>query len=234
MEQKYPEAEMLPAFPFLAEKNHRISLVGAGGKTTLMYAMAEAYCQRGCKVLVTTTTHIKRPADEYRAKSPGEAMALWQKRRFAVAGEDAPEGKLKGLETARLKEFMAGADIVLIEADGAKGRPCKVPASHEPVLLEESDIVIGVAGMDSIGRPLKEVCFRLEQAEAFLRKEQTECLTEEDLTEILSSSEGTRKGVGDRGYYVILNKASDERRRQSAKRIAALLKSRGIENVGIT
>ena len=34
------------------------------------------------------------------------------------------------------------ADIVLIEADGAKRNPCKVPASHEPVIVAASDIVI--------------------------------------------------------------------------------------------
>ena len=32
-------------FPFLAEKGHVVSLVGGGGKTTLMYAMA-AHCAR--------------------------------------------------------------------------------------------------------------------------------------------------------------------------------------------
>ena len=30
-------------FPFLTEKGHIVSLVGGGGKTTLMYAMA-AHC----------------------------------------------------------------------------------------------------------------------------------------------------------------------------------------------
>lgn len=33
--------------PFLEEKEHRIALVGAGGKTTLMYALAEEYTKRG-------------------------------------------------------------------------------------------------------------------------------------------------------------------------------------------
>ena len=32
-------------FPFLTEKGHIVSLVGGGGKTTLMYAMA-AHCVR--------------------------------------------------------------------------------------------------------------------------------------------------------------------------------------------
>ena len=50
-------------FPFLKEKGHVISIVGAGGKTTLMNAMAHVYQGRGQKVLITTTTHIMRPLD---------------------------------------------------------------------------------------------------------------------------------------------------------------------------
>ena len=48
-------------FPFLTEKNHVVSLVGAGGKTTLLYALAEYLRAKGWRVLVTTTTHIWQP-----------------------------------------------------------------------------------------------------------------------------------------------------------------------------
>ena len=44
--------------PFLAEKGHIVSLVGGGGKTTLLYAMAAHCARKGWRVLVTTTTHI--------------------------------------------------------------------------------------------------------------------------------------------------------------------------------
>lgn len=49
-------------FPFLTEKGHIVSLVGGGGKTTLMYAMAVHCVRKNWHVLVTTTTHIMRPA----------------------------------------------------------------------------------------------------------------------------------------------------------------------------
>ena len=41
------------------------------------------------------------------------------------------------------------SDLVLIEADGSKRLPCKVPADHEPVLLPESDIVVAVLGLSA-------------------------------------------------------------------------------------
>lgn len=85
-----------------------------------------------------------------------------------MAGVPAEQGKLTALPLEQLTCWMAQADIVLLEADGAKRMPCKAPAAHEPVLLPESDVVLGVAGLYALGRPLREVCFRLEQACALL------------------------------------------------------------------
>ena len=46
--------------PFLVEKGHIVSLVGGGGKTTLLYAMADHCARKGWRVVVMTTTHIRR------------------------------------------------------------------------------------------------------------------------------------------------------------------------------
>ena len=40
-------------FPFLAEKGHVISLVGGGGKTTLMYNLAAHCARKGWRVLLS-------------------------------------------------------------------------------------------------------------------------------------------------------------------------------------
>ena len=70
-------------FPFLTEKGHIVSLVGGGGKTTLMYAMASCCARKDWKVLAATTTHIMKPpggvwADNNAArdalKSEGQAV----------------------------------------------------------------------------------------------------------------------------------------------------------------
>ena len=63
---------------------------------------------------------------------------------------------------------MQAADAVFLEADGAKGLPCKAPAAHEPVLLPQSDILLAVAGLSALGRPLEQVCFRAPLAAALL------------------------------------------------------------------
>lgn len=220
-------------FSFLKEKGHIISFVGAGGKSTWMYRMAEYYSAKGYRVLVTTTTHICIPKGDAWVKSLEEAEKRWSRGKYAVAGEEAENGKMSSLEIEKLQNYIKRAEVVLIEADGAKKMPCKVPAEHEPVLLPESDIVIGVMGLDSLGKPLKEVCFRKDYAERLLRKTQEEILTEEDVIEILSSEQGTKKNVGWRHYCIILNKCNNKQRRQVAMRIAEGLHEKGIFEVAI-
>lgn len=83
-------------FPFLAEKGHVISLVGGGGKTTLLYAFARHCAAKGWRVLVSTTTHIRQPGENYAADEAALA-SLWAAGRYAVAGVPAEQGKLTAL-----------------------------------------------------------------------------------------------------------------------------------------
>ena len=216
-----PEAQ----FPFLAEKGHIVSLVGGGGKTTLLYAFARHCAARGWRVLVSTTTHILRPETNY---APDEAalLALWGAGTYAVVGAPAEHGKLTSLPAEQLHRWMAQADIVLLEADGAKHLPCKAPAAHEPVLLPESDVVLAVAGLSALGRPLREVCFRLEQVCALLEAPPDTLLTPELLAKLLGSEAGGRKDVGARRFEVVLNQADDASRIAAGEQTLTLLRER--------
>lgn len=83
-------------FPFLAEKGHVVSLVGGGGKTTLLYAFARHCAAKGWRVLVSTTTHIRQPGENYAADEAALA-SLWAAGQYAVAGVPAEQGKLTAL-----------------------------------------------------------------------------------------------------------------------------------------
>lgn len=107
-------------FPFLAEKGHVISLVGGGGKTTLMYNLAAHCARKGWRVLAATTTHIMQPPGGVWAQTDAELFRLWKCGSYAVAGTAAHGGKLTAPPQAQLERWMTLADIVLIEADGRK------------------------------------------------------------------------------------------------------------------
>lgn len=96
-----------------------ISLVGGGGKTTLMYAFAEYYAKRGLKTLATTTTHIFRPEETLWAKTAEEAEELWRHGSYAVAGRPAESGKLAALpETELAAELLHTEETDVLTPEG--------------------------------------------------------------------------------------------------------------------
>ena len=76
-------------FPFLADKGHVVSLVGGGGKTTLLYQLSAHCARKGWRVLAATTTHIRQP-DHNMAHTEAECSALWAAGEYAVLG--TPDG----------------------------------------------------------------------------------------------------------------------------------------------
>ncbi len=212
-----------------------LSFVGGGGKTTLIYHIAQACAQSGLQVLVTTTTRIFMPQDICYASSVPEVEALWQEGRFAVIGTPLPEaGKLASPADGLWTAAMQKADLVLVEADGSRHFPIKIPREGEPVIPPESSGVIAVMGLSAIGKPLQECCFRWELAASFLGAGPDHILTETDAVRLLASVEGGRKNTGSRDFWVILNQCDTPCRRESADRIRALLSACGIRQTIIT
>ena len=195
-------------FDFFTDgKKHTICLVGGGGKTTVMYELAAAWAACGCKVLVLTSTHIPQPADGSFAADAAAVHNLWQQRRYAVIG--TPEfatGKLTAPPQDLYETLQPQADVILCEADVSRHHPCKVPAAHEPVLLPDCDIVLAVAGMDALGRSLVQACQRPQPAAALLGCSLDSVIDEQMLAALLLSEQGSRKNVGTRTYYIVLNK----------------------------
>lgn len=188
-------------------KKHTICLVGGGGKTTVMYELAAAWAACGRKALALTSTHILQPADGSFAADAVAVHNLWQQRRYAVIGTpELATGKLTLPLQSVYEELKLQADVILCEADGSRHHPCKVPAAHEPVLLPDSDIVLAVAGMDALGRPLAQACQRPQPAAELLGCGAEKILDAQMLTVLLSSEQGARKNIGKRAYYIILNK----------------------------
>lgn len=195
-------------FDFFTDgKKHTICLVGGGGKTTVMYELAAAWAACGRKVLVLTSTHILQPADGSFAADVPAVQNLWQQRRYAVIGTpELSTGKLTEPPQDLYEALQLQADVILCEADGSKHHPCKVPAEHEPVLLPDCDMVLAVAGMDALGHSLAQACQRPQPAAALLGCSLDSVIDAQMLAALLLSEQGSRKNVGTRTYYIVLNK----------------------------
>ena len=217
-------------FDFFSDgKKHNICLVGGGGKTTVMYELAAAWAACGRKVLVLTSTHILRPADGSFAADVPAVQNLWQQGRYAVIGTPEPAtGKLTAPPQGLYNELQLQADVILCEADGSRHLPCKAPAAHEPVLLPDCDMVLAVAGMDALGRPLAQACQRPQLAAALLGCSLDSVIDEQMLAALLLSEQGARKNVDARAYYIVLNKC-DLLKAAQQEEIRRLLVSAGID-----
>ena len=143
------------ALSLRTEQERIIAITGAGGKTTLMFRLAEELAEKNLRVLVTTTTKIFKP-DDRAIINPGGLFSL-EPGCIAVVGApcESDKRKLTGVlpEQPALWLEQNLCDIVLVEADGAREKPMKAPAIGEPVLPDSCDVVIAVTGWDGIRAP---------------------------------------------------------------------------------
>jgi len=145
-----------------------ISLVGAGGKTTLMFRLAKELLLAGKKVVTATTTKIMEPSSEETpclfVQSDEEKLKqlalqhIDQFRHITLARERIESMKLKGIspDLVSLLWNSPEIDMMIIEADGAAGRPVKAPREWEPVIPSHTTLVIGLLGVDGVGKELNE------------------------------------------------------------------------------
>jgi probable selenium-dependent hydroxylase accessory protein YqeC len=145
-----------------------ISLVGAGGKSALMLALAEELVVCGEMVITTTTTRIFDwqasetclilRADEKKMLELVR-QELGKHRLVTLAGDRLPaEGKLKGIGPELVADLaqLEGLGCIIIEADGAARKPLKAPNATEPVIPQNTSLVIPVVGIDALGLRLSE------------------------------------------------------------------------------
>lgn len=131
------------------------ALIGGGGKTSLLYHLAEELRDRGT-VLVCTTTKI-RPPEHLPIVNDADAFGDAMDRYGVVcAGTLTTQGKL----SAPAFSWEACADYILVEADGSAGRPFKAHESWEPVIPVQSNNTILVIGAGGFGKPVSEAAHR--------------------------------------------------------------------------
>ena len=204
-----------------------VALVGGGGKTSTMYALAHEARALGRTVLVTTTTHIMPHPGLPLTDKLSAVPALLQTCGAVTLGRFDRPDKLSGVGDP--ETYKALADTVVVEADGARTLPLKAPAAHEPVIPACADAVVACAGLDSLGKPIGRTCHRPELVCALLGVDAAHVVTPADVAEILASPHGGRKSVGEgMDFRCLLNKADTAGLRTAGAVIAGLLAQRGI------
>jgi molybdenum cofactor cytidylyltransferase len=213
-----------------------VALVGGGGKTTAMFRLAREMVERGGRAITTTTTRIfaaqivLSPAHVVAAAATRENVlaALGAHGQVLVIGETDPStGKAEGVSLElfrRLRAWCPGA-CILNEADGSRMRPFKAPAEHEPVIPEETTVVVPVVGADVFGKTLHaDHVHRPELVSALSGAPMGASITPEIVARVLTHAGGGKKGVPIAARMVIvINKVERLADRAPARQTAERL-----------
>ena len=231
---------LLDAFDIQQNGHELISLVGAGGKTTTMFALARVLKSLHKRVLVTTTTNIfypgkdecdgvivnGAPAADLFHDLPGGTVTV-------LGGTVVNERKLAGVDKGYVEKLHREGlfDCILVECDGSKRKPIKAAAHYEPVVPDNTTRTIGVIGLDAVGQPIDEA--HVHRADIFsgvVGRSLGELLDAQAVVELIASPQGLFKGVPEASpRYVLLNKAdTGERRDHAAAIVAGLLHQTGV------
>jgi molybdenum cofactor cytidylyltransferase len=174
-----------------------ISIVGGGGKSALLFALADAL--PGYTLLTTTTrifaSQISRAETSCRMGTPALANALRDRKSGLLVIGDVEGDKAMGVSANTPGALLGaeGVDFVVVEADGSRMRPAKAPADHEPVVPAETTLLVVVAGIDALDGPIAESCHRPERVAALLGVSSQDTLDPAGLAALLCHPEGGLK-----------------------------------------
>ena len=191
------------------------ALIGGGGKTTLMYKLANELSNLGT-VIICTSAKIYEPKEfcvltDTSNKRIADAL---KKHRVLCVGTRTAQGKLGAPEISfnALKNI---ADYVIVEADGAHMLPLKAHAEYEPVIPQGSNLTVLVIGADGFGKTVSQISHRPELY-AKIAGVDTQAAVTPQIVQKVIKSEGF-------GNFLYINKVENEKALASARALANML-----------
>lgn len=202
-----------------------VAVVGCGGKTSLIKQLAQQY--RHTKVLVSPTTKIYPMQSDVLCTTNKAAADCMPRAGVTCCGaKNAKTGKLEALDGQVLEQIMPRYDLVLLEADGSRGLPCKGWQAHEPVIPACATHTIGVVTLGGLGRPATENwVHNLPEFLALTGLKRGETIGFDALAAMVCGQQGMlRNAVG--RPIVLLNQVESARAEQSARTLLAKIERR--------
>jgi probable selenium-dependent hydroxylase accessory protein YqeC len=208
-----------------------VCAVGAGGKKTTLYHLAE---QHPGRVGITCTVPMARfpsnlGAHEVLADGSELVQAVVDSAsRFRLTGFAHPEvkkaryGGIAADLVLRIYEA-AGFDVLLVKGDGARMRWIKAPEEDEPSIPDGTTTVLPVVSARAIGEPLTDkVAHRPSRVEVVTGARRGEPLSPAHVARLLAGDDGALKSAGTAVVVPIINMVDDATLAAAAEQAAKL------------
>ena len=194
-----------------------VSIIGMGGKTSLMLALAN---EAKGKVLLSTTTKIHPPRDGQVDRLVRCCPDALEDGITLLYGSVNEKGKLVRPADREIVRGAALAGLTVLESDGSRALPLKGWRDDEPVLLPLTSCTVGVMTLWPLGKPVRE--------EDVLHPGLFALQSGAEIGAVLTLAHCARlcgkmfeRAVGRRALFI--NQTEDRSGRRAAKEFAALL-----------
>ncbi len=209
------------------------AIVGAGGKTTLLYSLGRAFSP---PVWLATTAHLAlgqcQWADQHIIVT--DSAQVVDSHHFSdgltlFSGPPTHNERVSSVPEdflLRLAEAAALNHIpLLIEADGARSRLLKAPKEHEPPIPGFVNTVFVVASLAALGQPLvEEIVYNSAGFAQLTHLPENTSITPQHITDYLLHPFGGRKNIPARAVlHAVLTHAVTAAQKNAGRSIARQL-----------
>jgi len=198
--------------PGLADEKPCIAaVIGCGGKTTFIKSLAHEF--RHKKVLITPSTKIFPMNDEdiVLCATLPECLSHIPANGIQCLGIlNKQTGKLQALPMMVLEEMVTHYDLVLLEADGSNGLPCKGWLPDEPVIPPFCTHSIGIVTLQALGKPADgDSVLRLPEFLQLTGLRHGEVITFQTMIDMVCAANGMFHNSTGR-QWLLVNQAEDD------------------------
>lgn len=213
---------------FDIKKGDIVSIVGSGGKTTLLSHLAKELKNEN-KVLMSTSSKMFMPSSDtydylYNNLQSYLNSNLHINNGIMVISKsyNSDTNKLIGIDDSDLDVLFKDFEIILLEADGSRNLPMKGWKNHEPPVLNSTNKTIGIIPIDCINKKAnREFIYGFEEFNIIT--DNSEYINFEAIGKICSSEDGIFKNSKGR-LYLFLNKADTNDEIYISKELSKYLK----------
>lgn len=198
-----------------------ISVVGCGGKTTLIERLAEILAD-DMKVGVATTTKMYIPRkgtyDDIFIRGLRECRGSISSPGIYYFADEMIPGKIHGFGSYMAAQAKAYMDVILIEADGSSKKPLKGWASYEPVIIDDTTLTIGVLTLKELGNVVTDDnVHRVQEFERLTGASKGDLVQVQHLQAMVNETEGMFRGSKSKKVLLINQIDTKEEYRQAVE-----------------